>query len=209
MATFERDRGNKEEAARCFREAIALLESLTSQDATKIFGEEYPKLAANLELLGRLEQEMGQLEGALRSYQQACALREKLAKANPSHPSSLRAPGEDKMAIAALYRKLRRAGEERQCLREAAAWLAQVPRDKVVLVNRAACAALLSTLAADDEERRRLADQAMDLLRQGIAAGYADGMDLKTSSDFDALRARPDFQKLVAELEAKLKKPAK
>jgi eukaryotic-like serine/threonine-protein kinase len=46
------------------------------------------------------------------------------------------------------------------------------------------------------------ADRAMAWLKQALAAGYKDVARLKRNSDFDALRDRDDFKKLMAELEA-------
>jgi hypothetical protein len=49
------------------------------------------------------------------------------------------------------------------------------------------------------------ADQAVAALRDAVKAGWAPGDELK-GSDFNALRKRDDFQKLVNELS--LKSPA-
>ena len=46
----------------------------------------------------------------------------------------------------------------------------------------------------------------MAWLKQAVAAGCSDAQHIKQDADLDALRDREDFQKLVAELEAK--KPA-
>ncbi len=42
----------------------------------------------------------------------------------------------------------------------------------------------------------------MARLRQAVAAGYQGGDPLKKDKDFDALRDREDFQKLLANLQA-------
>src|SRR5260370_13793962 len=47
------------------------------------------------------------------------------------------------------------------------------------------------------------ADRAMAWLTQAVAAGYKDAAHMKRDTDLDALRDRPDFQKLLAGLEAK------
>jgi eukaryotic-like serine/threonine-protein kinase len=49
------------------------------------------------------------------------------------------------------------------------------------------------------------ADHAMAWLTQAVAAGYNDVARMKTDRNLDALRDRPDLQKLLAELEAKHK----
>jgi hypothetical protein len=51
------------------------------------------------------------------------------------------------------------------------------------------------------------ADQALATLHDAINTGWAQLDELK-EPDFDALRSRPDFQKLVAELAARQKEAA-
>jgi hypothetical protein len=55
------------------------------------------------------------------------------------------------------------------------------------------------------DEAARYADQAVAALRDAISAGWNWPNELK-EPDFDAIRGRDDFKKLVAEVEAK--KPA-
>ena len=59
---------------------------------------------------------------------------------------------------------------------------------------------------ADDKRReltKRYADQAVTLLREAMTRGYKDLEHLQKDDDLASLRKRPDFQKLLAELEAK------
>jgi hypothetical protein len=68
---------------------------------------------------------------------------------------------------------------------------------------RAVTAAVLRT--ADQPEARAKdaaaeADRAMAWLTQAVAAGYKDVAHMKEDKDLDALRDRPDFKKLLAEL---------
>ncbi|MFL5327279.1 MAG: tetratricopeptide repeat protein [Gemmataceae bacterium] len=73
--------------------------------------------------------------------------------------------------------------------------------------NRAVCAAVILGAKPVAVDAIRLArvqtDQAMVLLKQAVAAGYKDVQSMKTDKDFDSLRDREDFKKLIAELEAK------
>jgi tetratricopeptide (TPR) repeat protein len=64
--------------------------------------------------------------------------------------------------------------------------------------------ACIYSVAAKDGERRQIrADRAVELLKQAVAAGWNDVMQTKQDTDLDPLRARDDFKKLLAELEAK------
>jgi hypothetical protein len=78
-----------------------------------------------------------------------------------------------------------------------------------------ACTFSQSSAAADRDrklppaDRARLqalyAARAVDFLRQAIAAGWRNPQHLEKDPDMDPLRAREDFQKLRAELEANTK----
>jgi hypothetical protein len=74
-------------------------------------------------------------------------------------------------------------------------------------VYNAACAYALCVLAVDkDEDRERYAARAVALLRQAVDQGYEDADHLAKDKDLAALRERPDFQKLLADLADKQKK---
>jgi tetratricopeptide (TPR) repeat protein len=78
-----------------------------------------------------------------------------------------------------------------------------------------ACVFSLSSTAADHDTKlspadrtglkARYADQAMDFLRRAIAKGWRNPRVMKTDSDLEPLRARKEFQKLLADLEGKTK----
>ncbi len=53
------------------------------------------------------------------------------------------------------------------------------------------------------------ADRAMAWLKKAVAAGYEDAAHMKKDKDLDALRDREDFNRLLAELEAKVEKGKK
>lgn len=54
------------------------------------------------------------------------------------------------------------------------------------------------------QERIRLhVDKAMAILRQAVAKGYNDAAQMKKDSDLDPLRSRPDYQRLLSELETR------
>jgi hypothetical protein len=57
-------------------------------------------------------------------------------------------------------------------------------------------------LAAKDKAlARQYGEQTLAALRRAIAGGYKDAMTLKTAPEFELLRAWPQFQQLVMELE--------
>jgi hypothetical protein len=83
------------------------------------------------------------------------------------------------------------------------------PTDAASLYNAACYRAVTASLQAraKDPDAARLAkedaDKAMAWLQKAVAAGYVDSAHMKTDADLDSLRGRADFQKLLADLEAK------
>jgi hypothetical protein len=66
----------------------------------------------------------------------------------------------------------------------------------------------LATIAGSGlpaEAARTEAEKSVEVLRRALAAGFADAVLLRTDSDFDPVRKREDFQKLLGEVEAKAK----
>jgi hypothetical protein len=57
-----------------------------------------------------------------------------------------------------------------------------------------------------NEEAQTFADQSVADLAVSVKTGWTYPSDLK-EPDFDALRGRADFEKLVAEVEAKAERP--
>jgi tetratricopeptide (TPR) repeat protein len=83
------------------------------------------------------------------------------------------------------------------------------PTDADSLVNAACCRAMTASLQAkaNDEGAARLAreeaDKAMVWLHKAVAAGWTNAAHMRKDTDLDFLRDREDFQKLLADLEAK------
>jgi hypothetical protein len=72
---------------------------------------------------------------------------------------------------------------------------------------RAVTAAVIRATEGSPQAARNAAaeaDRAMDWLSKAFAAGYAEIGHMKLDNDLDALRQRNDFQKLLADLEAKI-----
>jgi hypothetical protein len=96
--------------------------------------------------------------------------------------------------------KLRRHGEATAEATE----LLKEPKLRVESVIGIAELYALAFSAARDEDPRQAeqyAVQAVGLLRRAITEGYRDAAMLKERPDFDSLRQRPEFRKLVSDLE--------
>jgi uncharacterized protein YciW len=67
------------------------------------------------------------------------------------------------------------------------------------------CALAAAAVEGDPELQAQYAARAVELLRQASARGYKDIARLKDDPDLGALRSRPDFHRLLGQLEAKAK----
>jgi serine/threonine protein kinase/tetratricopeptide (TPR) repeat protein len=98
-----------------------------------------------------------------------------------------------------------------QCRLTAELWEKQERADASSLYQAALCravtAGVLKAATPPDARRERLvkteADLAMAWLQKAVAAGFNDKDRLEFGKDFDSVRDRADFRKLMAELEAK------
>jgi tetratricopeptide (TPR) repeat protein len=108
--------------------------------------------------------------------------------------SSLARAGQHAQATAAVEDLLRRGNADSGTLYDAA-------RVYALAAAQAAKQTWPSTssLRAEQYARRSLA-----LLRQAVQKGYKDVAHMKKDTDLDSLRQRPDFQQLLADLEAKV-----
>jgi serine/threonine protein kinase/tetratricopeptide (TPR) repeat protein len=83
------------------------------------------------------------------------------------------------------------------------------PADAHSLYNAACFRAVIAALEARAEEpaaarrAREEADRAMAWLTRAVVAGYKNAAHIRKDTDLDSLRDREDFQKLLADLEAK------
>jgi hypothetical protein len=96
-------------------------------------------------------------------------------------------------------------------LRRARDIWATLPKSVVeIRFEQARVLALLAGLGRDAKSgvTAAFAEEAIATLRDTIGAGWAQRDELK-EPDFDSLRGREDFKKLVAELEAKSRPEAK
>ena len=97
---------------------------------------------------------------------------------------------------------------------ESAAKMKERAGDKAELLYNAACAYALCAGVAEQAKREvadavpetpgseKLTEEALALLKQAVAQGFKNAAHMKQDKDLDALRARADFQKLLAKLEA-------
>jgi tetratricopeptide (TPR) repeat protein len=199
--------GKPEEALLAFREALPVLQKLA--DGNPADTEFRNDLAWSQYQLGWLLARRQRFAEALTALDAALVMLQQLAEADPKN-----AEYANYLGYGHTYRgwALARSGQPSKAaadLRRAAGLWAKVPAlDIAARFERSRALALLAGLGGDaksgvtKDEAAAFADQAVAALRDAINAGWNWPNELK-EPDFDALRGRDDFQKLLAEVEAK------
>jgi tetratricopeptide (TPR) repeat protein len=161
--------------------------------------------------------DLAMLHNERRKHDAALALLEEarphIQVALKARPKAFRDAYRDHLeALAATYRGLTDHAQVATTAEELARFGYQPARDTY---NAACLLCDCATLAGKDgrlaEAKRRelaqaYADRALALLRQAVVRGFKDAAWLKKDPDLEPLRAREEFGKLVADLEAKTRK---
>jgi serine/threonine-protein kinase len=149
---------------------------------------------------------------ALPVLERALVICQKLAKAGPNNASNNRGLGEIHTVRGGARVRAGQPAEAAADLRKALELYAKVPHLGIDFqVERSRALALLAGLGGDaksgvtKDEAKTFADQSVAALAAVVKIGWALPSELK-EPDFDALRGRADFQKLVAEVEATAEK---
>jgi tetratricopeptide (TPR) repeat protein len=202
--------GRPEEAIQANQKALAIFQKLANGNPTVL---QYRlELATAYNNFGRLLARQKRFAEAFTALDAGLALRQKLAEADPENTAYRIYLG---WSHADRGRALVRSGQPSKAaadLQQAVElWAKEPVTDLETRVERLRALALLASLGGDAKsgvtkaEAARFADQAVAALRDAINAGLSQLDELK-EPDFDALRGRDDFKKLVAGVEAKAAK---
>jgi eukaryotic-like serine/threonine-protein kinase len=148
---------------------------------------------------------------AIPYYRRAIELLERLVRENPevrTYPATLAS------TYCYLGQVLREAGHEPEASdlsRKALALFERIDKEGLAKPYDIACIRSLSSDLVKStgkdpaavERSRRLADQAMEALRQAVDGGYRDLAWISIDPDLDPLRSRDDYKVLIAEIKAK------
>jgi tetratricopeptide (TPR) repeat protein len=199
--------GKPAEALKQYQKARAIRQKLA--DANPAVPGFQLDLATSDNYIGRLQAREKRFTDAFAAFDRCLAIRQKLADADPTSTeythhlgwghafrgwAHVRA-GHPALAAADLRRAL-------------ALWEKGKAADNETRFERGRALALLAGMAADGKsgvsaaEAAAFADQAVAALRDAFDAGWGNWAELK-EPDFDPLRGREDFKKLLAEVEAR------
>jgi tetratricopeptide (TPR) repeat protein len=196
--------GKAEEAIESYRKALPIRQKLV--DANPTIPEYQENLAWNHIALGQLLARQKRFAEAFTAIDAGLGILQKLVEKDAGYASGL--------ANSHAYRggALVRFGQPSKAVadlrRAVELWGKAKPTDSHSRFEWSRALALLTGLGGEEKsgvtagEAAKFADQAIAALRDAFSAGFGWPNELE-DPDFDALRGREDFKKLVAEVEAK------
>jgi tetratricopeptide (TPR) repeat protein len=199
--------GRPREAEAAYAEALALQKRVAA-DFTDVPGFQND-VAGTLGSLAELAQARRDWRQARVLLEEALPYHRRALKANAKHPAYRRFFHDNRSALALTLVRLGDHAAAAAAVEELTRF-GDKPADDSYKASGFLC--LCVSLAEKDAKlpaprRKALADayaaRAVQLLGEAVAHGKKDVAKVKNDTDFDPLRARPDFQRLLAELEKK------
>jgi serine/threonine-protein kinase len=193
--------GREKEAQSAFERSLTILESLAKKDPTSAG----PRVDAAMvqSNLGDSYRRKGELESALQVHRRSHAFFSELAREQPAEETFRSYLAFGSLRLGEVYRALGRSAEAAVHLKQARDLVEKQKNrgntEYYVLAGLRVQEYLLGT-KAEQARRQHELDQAMDDLREALAAGYEADEGLDRDLVLEPLWSRPDFQKLVADM---------
>ncbi len=164
-------------------------------------------LAMSEGYIGDLLTRMGKRSSALEAYERVRVILQKLADANPSVTEFQRLLADAVLRVGSFRQADGHADEAVEAYRKALAMWEKISSPTRFDHYNAACAharlagiAVLPGSSFSAKEGVAEADRAMTSLREAVGLGFRDLAVMRTDSDLDPLRSRPDFQLLLMDV---------
>jgi len=202
--------GKPVEGAQADRQASDIMQKLVVDHPAAT---ELQHWLANFQInIGRALDRQQRLPEAFSALEKGLLILQKLANEDPNHAFHRRLLGEGyAFRGGARVRAGQPADAAADLRRSLELWSTLPNLDIEIKVERSRALALLAGLGGDTksgvkkDEASTLADQSVAALADAVKIGWALPSELK-EPDFDALRGREDFQRLVAEVEKQAEK---
>jgi tetratricopeptide (TPR) repeat protein len=200
-------------ALESYKRALPIVQKLVADNPTVL---RYQMLLALIHYnLGRALARQLQFPAAFDAFDAALALRKKLVEAEPKTALFTSDLGYSYGWRGAARLQAGQPAQAAADLRRAVElWSGNPANDAITRFELSRALALLAGLGSDAKsgitaaEAKAFADRAVAALADAIKAGWRPaGLDDPKGPDFDALRSREDFQKLLAELAQKSSAP--
>lgn len=196
-----------EEALQAQRKAAKILKSLADAHEADILKQF--NLANNHTDIGILLVMLGKPGEALQEFDQALLLYRKLGASSALRQGHI---PETISERGVALQKLGRVSEAVASFRESITLLEKLAEPEPDDIYALSCSyALLHAIAGEKgsgmktEDKDGAAEKAVATLRRAIAAGYRKAVWIRNDTKLDSLRKRPDFEKLMADLEKDIK----
>jgi tetratricopeptide (TPR) repeat protein len=203
--------GQLTEALEAHEKALTLRQKLAAANPT--IADFKAALATSHNNIGRVAGRLRQFDRAFLALDEGLAIRQKLADSNPANRQYASQLGYSFAFRGWAHQQVGNHAQAARDLRKALKlWPRSETPDLLARFERSRVLALLAGLAAEARsgvttaEAGAFADQAVESLHDAIKAGWGQRDELK-KPDFDALRGRDDFQKVVKELGEKAAVP--
>jgi serine/threonine-protein kinase len=204
--------GKLAEAMEEYQKALAISKKLVDAQPTVPTYQDH--LSESHTQLGRLLARQQRFAEAFTTLDAGLAIHQKLAEAEPKNTDRTVNLGYSYAWRGWALVRSRQPSKAAADLRRALELWAKLPHLEITThVDRSRALALLAGLGGDaksgvtKDEASTFANQSVAALAAAVKAGWALPSELK-EPDFDAVRGRDDFRKLVAEVEAKTKPKA-
>jgi serine/threonine-protein kinase len=155
---------------------------------------------------------LGRLDEARTNYERAIPLREALVKRYPAVVPYQSGLASNLSRLGITHQRAGRPADAVKAHQGAIKVMEDLrPPSSGNLYSLACYQALLAGVAGEagsgltSDEARTMADRAMLRLSAAVAAGFRNVAHLRKDTDLDSLRKRDDFQKLLADLDARVK----
>ncbi|HEV3120333.1 MAG TPA: tetratricopeptide repeat protein, partial [Isosphaeraceae bacterium] len=201
LGEFQAANGQAALAEASYNEAVTRLEQLVTEDPTTVSNQAYVGYA--LAGLGQLQLSLGKAGDARALFEQAIDHQQKALAASPSSSFARNNLLAHRKALAQVLLAL----HDHSTAAATAEQIAKEPRTSAALADAAGVLARCVPLAQSDSalteagrktKAQALADRALALLREAIAKDPKTVDRIKANPDFEPLRSRDDFQKLIA-----------
>ena len=208
LATINRTLGRRQESEPLYRASVAIIAQVVVENPAVI---EYRRvLATSNEELGQELVDQGKLAEGLQGFTQAREQAEIVQRSIPEDTNNLVTLASIHRGIGKALGKQGKPAEGLASLDRAVAIGERIERrDSVAAYDLACTLALCSQLAAslpegtggdDDGAARRHAERSVIQLRKAIGAGWKDADWMERDPELAALRDRPDYRELIADL---------
>jgi len=175
-------------------------------------------LAISMNNVASMHWQLTENDEALRWYERAVNIRKQLAEDNPATPDLWESLFAAYQTIVDAQHRLKRPTEAARWQQLARAAMERIPREGpsnlcLLARARARCAEAVAwgkeELTNEEKaEQQRGVDLSVEALRQAAAAGLEDVKTAMDNKELAVLRSRPDYQALVAKVEASAQQAA-